>query len=339
VLNVISPAFTIAILGAIESLLSCVVADARTGDRHDSNKELIGQGIANCLSPLFGGIPATGAIARTATNIRNGGTSPVAGVIHAVTILLVMLLVAPWAGQVPLACMAPVLMVVAYNMSEMHQVRQIWKGPRSDIIVLSVTFVLTVFADLTVAVTFGLLAAAVLFIKRMGESHRIEKVLPDTADPRSKVRAVHAQQNDCLQATILNVEGVLFFGAATKFEEKILEHIPEIRMLILRMGRVPLIDATGDKALRTIADRCRKHGVRLRVTGLQVQPTEVLKATGLLDAIGAENVFDRTGPALDAAIAEMDPLICATCPHVAFQECLELKRKGVLMTADSRRES
>src|SRR5436190_5140452 len=159
VLNVISPAFTIAILGAIESLLSCVVADARTGDRHDSNKELIGQGIANCLSPLFGGIPATGAIARTATNIRNGGTSPVAGVVHAVTILLVMMLFAPMAGRVPLACMAPVLMVVAYNMSEIHQVRHILKGPRSDGIVLGVTFFLTVFADLTVAVTFVLLAA------------------------------------------------------------------------------------------------------------------------------------------------------------------------------------
>src|SRR5688572_16182516 len=137
---VLPPAFTIAILGAIESLLSCVVADARTGDRHDSNKELIGQGIANCLSPLFGGIPATGAIARTATNIRNGATSPVAGVVHAITLLLIMVLFAPLASRVPLACMAPVLMVVAYNMSEIHQVRHILKGPGSDIMVLAVTF-------------------------------------------------------------------------------------------------------------------------------------------------------------------------------------------------------
>ena len=339
ILYVISPAFTIAVLGAIESLLSCVVADARTGDRHDSNKELIGQGIANCLSPIFGGIPATGAIARTATNIRNGGTSPVAGVIHAVTILLVMMLFAPMAGRVPLACMAPVLMVVAYNMSEIHQVRHILKGPRSDGIVLGVTFFLTVFADLTVAVTFGLLAAALLFIKRMGESHRIEKVLPDASDPRSKVRAVHAKHNDCPQVTILNVEGALFFGAATKFEQEILEHIPRIRMLIVRMGHVPVVDATGEKALRTIADSCRKHGVQLRVTGLQPQALEVFTATGLLDSIGADNIFSRTGPAIDAAIAEMDPLICAACPYVAFQECPELKRKGVLMTADSRRES
>ena len=339
VLHVISPAFTIAILGAIESLLSCVVADARTGDRHDSNKELIGQGIANCLSPLFGGIPATGAIARTATNIRNGASSPVAGVVHAVVLLLIMLLLAPWAGQIPLACMAPVLMVVAWNMSEIHQVRHILRGPRSDRIVLGVTFFLTVFADLTVAVTFGLLAAAVLFIKRMGESHRIEKVLPDASDPRSKVRASHARENDCLQVTILNVEGALFFGAATKFEQEILEHISRIRMLIVRMGHVPVVDATGEKALRTIAGSCREHKVRLLVTGLQPQPLEVFTSTGLLDMIGRDRVFARTGPALDAAIAGMDPLICAACPYVAFQECPELKRQGLLMTADSRGES
>jgi SulP family sulfate permease len=339
VLFVIAPAFTIAILGAIESLLSCVVADARTGDRHDSNRELIGQGIANCLSPLFGGIPATGAIARTATNIRSGATSPVSGVIHAVMLLLILMLFAPWASRIPLACMAPVLMVVAYNMSEIHQVRHILKGPRGDGIVLGVTFFLTVFADLTVAVTFGLLAAALLFIKKMGESHRIEKVLPDAADPRSKVRAVHATHNDCPQATILNVEGALFFGAATKFEQEILGHIPNIRTLIVRMGRVSVVDATGEKALRTIAERCLKHGVVLLVTGLQPQAAQVFGSTGLLAMIGKENVFARTGPALNTAIARMDPLICATCPHVAFQECPELKRKGVLMTADSRGES
>src|SRR5262245_48129433 len=182
-LYVIRPAFTIAILGAIESLLSCVVADVKSGDRHDSNKELIGQGIANCLASAFGGIPATGAIARTATNIRSGGSSPVSGIMHAVTILVIMMILAPWAGQVPLACLAPVLMVVAYNMSEFDQVRHILKGTRSDVVVLAVTFFLTVFADLTLAVEFGLLMAAVLFIKRMSDIHRIQKVLPDATDP------------------------------------------------------------------------------------------------------------------------------------------------------------
>ena len=150
-MHVIQPAFTIAVLGAIESLLSCVVADAKQGDRHDSNKELIGQGIANCLAPLFGGIPATGAIARTATNIRNGGNSPVAGVVHSLTLFVIMLLFAPSAAKIPLACLAPDLMVVAYHMSEIQQIKHILKGTRSDIAVLGITFFLTVFADLTVA--------------------------------------------------------------------------------------------------------------------------------------------------------------------------------------------
>jgi len=339
VMYVIPPAFTIAILGAIESLLSCVVADARTGDRHDSRKELIGQGIANCLAPIFGGIPATGAIARTATNIRSGGTSPVSGVVHAMTLLFIMLLFAPSAGRVPLACMAPVLMVVAYNMSEIHQVRHILKGTRSDIMVLAVTFFLTVFADLTVAVTFGLLAACVLFIKRMGDAHRIEKVLPDNSRPDQELRAVRPEHADCPQLTILNVDGALFFGAASKFETEILDHISSIRMLIVRMGRVPIVDATGEKALRKILDDCRKHNVHLRIAGLQSQPVGMFKATGLLEAIGTEHVFPRTGPAIDAALAEMDPMICAACPHTAFRECPDLKKNAILLAADSRRES
>ena len=335
-LYVIRPAFTIAILAAIESLLSCVVADVKSGDRHDSNKELIGQGIANCLAALFGGIPATGAIARTATNIRSGGNSPVAGVVHAVTLLVIMLLFAPWAGMVPLACLAPVLMVVAYNMSEIHQVRHILKGTQSDIIVLAITFFLTVFADLTVAVEFGLLMSAVLFIKRMSDIHRIEKVLPDASDPKQRVRAVHDEHNDCPQVTILNVEGALFFGAATKFEKEVLNHIPLIRMLIIRLGRVPIIDATGERALMTIAESCRKHKVHLMISGLQEQPAEMLGSTGLLDVVGRNNVFPRTGPAIETALSEMDLGICATCPYTAFRECQNLKSRGILETAATR---
>jgi SulP family sulfate permease len=315
-------------LGAIESLLSCVVADSRTGDHHDSNRELIGQGIANCLAPVFGGIPATGAIARTATSIRNGATSPVAGVVHAATLLMIMLLLAPWAGKIPLACMAPVLMFVAYNMAEIHQARHILKGTKSDVAVLAVTFFLTVFADLTVAVEFGLLGAAILFIKRMGDTHQVQKVLPDASHPREKVRAVGGEDQDCPQVTILSVDGALFFGAATKFEQEVLEYVPHIRRLILRMGRVPIVDATGEKALRAVAESCRKRGIGLRVTGLQPQPLEVLRSTGLLDAIGEANVFPRTGPALNAAIAEMDTAICAGCGHSAFRECAELKKQG-----------
>jgi SulP family sulfate permease len=336
---VIRPAFTIAILGAIESLLSCVVADAKTGDRHDSNKELIGQGIANCLASMFGGIPATGAIARTATNIRSGGNSPVAGVMHAVTLLTVMLLLAPWAGSIPLACLAAVLMVVAYNMSEMHQIRHIIRGTRSDSIVLGVTFFLTVFADLTLAVEFGLLIAAVLFIKRMGDVHRIEKVLPDISDPRQRVRTIHNQYNDCPQVTILNVEGALFFGAATKFEQEVLAHIPLIRTLVVRMGRVPVMDATGERALRAIHESCTKHNVQLLISGLQPQPEELLKSTGLLAAIGRHGIFARTGPAIDTAITRMDRSTCASCQFTAFRECTDLKKQGILEAAAFRRET
>jgi sulfate permease, SulP family len=336
---VIRPAFTIAILGAIESLLSCVVADVKSGDRHDSNKELVGQGIANCLASVFGGIPATGAIARTATNVRSGGNSPVAGMVHAATLFVIMLLFAPWAGQVPLACLAPVLMVVAFNMSEIHQIKHIVRGAKSDIIVLAITFFLTVFADLTVAVEFGLLMAAVLFIKRMSDIHRIEKVLPDSSDPRNKVRAIHDAHNDCPQATILNVEGALFFGAATKFEKEVLEHIPMIRTLIIRMGRVPVVDATGERALTTIEENCRKHKVRLMISGLQSQPVEMLASTGLLEKIGAANIFTRTGAAIDAAIARMEVSICATCPFSAFRECADLKLRGFLEAAETRKES
>src|SRR5262245_43115817 len=336
---VLRPAFTIAILGAVESLLSCVVADTQTGDHHDSNKELVGQGIANCLAPLFGGIPATGAIARTATNIRSGGSSPIAGVTHAFTVLVTLLIFAPMASKVPLACLAPVLMVVAYNMSEFHQVRHILKGTRSDVLVLAITFFLTVFADLTVAVEFGLLMAAVLFIKRMSDVHRIEKVLPDLSDPRQKVRAVHDEHNDCPQMTILNIEGALFFGAATKFEQAVLEHTPLIRMLIIRMGRVPVMDATGERALTTIAESCRRNKVRLMITGLQLQPTEVLESTGLLNTIGKENIFPRTGPAIDSALAQMEIGVCATCPYTVFRECADLKLNGIAEAFASRKES
>jgi SulP family sulfate permease len=331
---VIRPAFTIAILGGIESLLSCVVADAKTGERHDSNKELRGQGIANILSSIFGGIPATGAIARTATNIRSGGNSPMAGVIHAVTILVIMMVFAPWAAMVPLACLAPVLMVVAYNMSETHQVKHILKGTTSDMIVLGITFFLTVFTDLTVAVEFGLLSAAVLFIKRMSDVHRIEKVTPDASN-RGKVRTAH-QYHDCPQLTILNIEGALFFGAATKFEQEIRSHIPTIRTLIMRMGKVPVVDATGERALHSIWDHCRKHHVNLYISGLQPQPAEVLESTGLLDIIGRKNFFPRTGPAIDAAMTKMDVGICLTCPRSAFLECADLKKRGAMELATAR---
>jgi SulP family sulfate permease len=240
-----------------------------------------------------------------------------------------MLLFAPWARQIPLAALAPILMVVAWNMSEIYQIRHILKGTRSDIAVLAITFLLTVFADLTVAVQFGLLMAAILFIKRMSDVHRVEKVLPDATDPKSKVRAVGNQPKDCPQATILSVEGALFFGAARQFEREVAEHLTNIRTLILRMGRVPVIDATGEKALRAILEECERSEVLLLVSGLQPQPREVLESTGLLACIGPEHLFTRTGPALNVAITRMDVKLCSYCPHFVFRECEELKYRGV----------
>ena len=194
--------------------------------------------------------------------------------------------------------------------------------------VLGITFFLTVFADLTVAVQFGLLM--VLFIKKMSDVHRIEKVLPDIKDPKSKVRAVKDRLMNCPQATILTVEGPLFFGAAQKFEQETLLHVHNARTLILRMGRVPIVDATGEKALRNIWEECQKHQVKALISGLQPQPMEVLESTGLLDLFEKENVFTRTGAAIDVAIARMDLEVCSYCPHFVFRECEEMKYKGVV---------
>jgi sulfate permease, SulP family len=224
-------------------------------------------------------------------------------------------------------------------MSEIHQVRHILKGTRSDVAVLAITFFLTVFADLTVAVQFGLLMAAVLFIKRMSDVHRVDKVLPDVTDPKSKVRAVGNQPKDWPQATILSVEGALFFGAARQFEREVTEHITNIRTLILRMGRVPVIDATDEKALRTILEECEKKEVLLLISGLQPQPREGLESTRLVARVGPDHLFTRTGPALNMAISRMDAKTCSYCPHFVFQECEELKYRGVQEFGRQRQES
>jgi len=219
--------------------------------------------------------------------------------------------------------------VVAWNMSEVHQIDHLLKGTRSDIAVLVTTLLLTVFADLTVAVEFGLLMAAILFIKRMSDVQRVQKVLPDSSDPKCKVRAIDDQTADCPQTIILTVEGALFFGAAQKFEQETLEHIPTMKSLILRMGKVPVIDATGEKALRSIWEDSQKHKVILLISGLAPQPAEVLESTGLLSLIGKENIFARTGPALDFAISRMDVERCAECPSYVFRECEDLKYRGL----------
>jgi SulP family sulfate permease len=325
--QLLRPAFVIAMLGGIESLLSAVVADGMTGTRHNSNRELIGQGIANMATPFFGGIPATGAIARTATNIKNGATSPMSGVIHGLVVLVVLLSLAPYASHIPLASMAPILMVVAWNMSERKEFMHVLLTKTSDSLILVMTFLLTVFTNLTLAVEVGLFLAVILFVKRMSELLTVAKVLPDPSDKKKKVRShIVKEGRDCPQITIYTIEGPLFFGAAQMFETSILDTIHRRpKILILRMGKVPYMDTTGESNLASIVRHFKKQGGMILLSGLQPQPKEVLKRTGLYEEIGGdEHFFEHTGDAIHFALANLDHNKCIGCKHFAFQECTRL---------------
>lgn len=328
------PALIIAMLGSIESLLSAVVADGMTGTRHHSNRELIGQGIANIVAPLFGGIPATGAIARTATNIKNGAASPLSGMFHGVTVLLVLMMFAPYASDIPLAAMAPVLMVVAWNMSERKHFARIAGTRTADSVVLVITFLLTVLADLTVAVEVGLLLAAVLFVKRMSELLTVSKVLPDPAAKNEKVASHRVREgHDCPQLAIFTVEGALFFGAAAVFETTVMSTIhSRPRFLLLRLSRVPFLDTTGESNLAVVVKDMHKHGGIVLISGIQPQPRDVLRRTGLDRIIGEDRFFSHTGEAIDYALQRMDANTCLGCSQFAFRECAGLS-KGVSETA------
>ncbi|MGJ7921580.1 SulP family inorganic anion transporter [Neobacillus sp. LXY-4] len=324
----LQPAFVIAILGGIESLLSAVVADGMSGTKHNSNKELIGQGIANMVTPLFGGIPATGAIARTATNIKNGAVSPMSGIIHGLIVLLVLLLFAPYASHIPLASMAPILMVVAWNMSERKAFAHVLFTKTSDSFILVITFLLTVFSNLTIAVEVGLILAAILFVKRMSGLLTVAKVLPDHSSEDKKVApyVVH-DGHDCPQIGIFTIEGPLFFGAAQMFEQSIMStinHRPLV--LILRMGKVPYMDTTGEGTLTSIVRHYQKHGGTILISGIQAQPMEVLRKTGLLHEIGNNHFFEHTGDAIDYALTHLNYHKCVGCRNFAFQECSQLSK-------------
>ncbi|MHC0035658.1 SulP family inorganic anion transporter [Pseudoneobacillus sp. C159] len=328
VTQLIPPAFVIAALGGIESLLSAVVADGMTGTKHNSNKELIGQGIANIVTPLFGGIPATGAIARTATNIKNGATSPISGVIHSLVVLLVLLLLAPYASKIPLASMAPVLMIVAWNMSERKAFIGVLKTKTSDSIILAITFLLTVFTNLTLAVEVGLILAAILFVKRMSEVSSVEKVLPDQGDKGKKVSPrIVSEGHNCPQISIFTVEGPLFFGVAQMFENSIMNTINlHPKVLILRMGRVPYMDTTGEANLKSIVRHFQKQGGTLILSGLNKQPNETLIKTGLFQEIGEQYMFEHTGEAINYALTILDRSQCQGCKHFAFHECTRFSK-------------
>jgi sulfate permease, SulP family len=323
--TLIGPAFVIAALGGIESLLSAVVADGMTNTKHNSNRELLGQGVANMITPLFGGIPATGAIARTATNIKNGAVSPFSGIIHAVVVLGILVLFAPYASSIPLASMAPILMVVAWNMSERHVFKHVLKTKTADSFVLVVTFLLTIFVNLTVAVEVGLLLAVVLFTKRMSDMIVTEKALPN---PDSKHQKVESQMvrddHDCPQISIYNVEGPLFFGSAGEFEQSIMNKLDsKPRVLLLRMAKVPFIDTTGEAYFSRIVKDFSKQGVVV-ISGIRPQPKSMLKKTGLYDYIGKEHFFAHTGDAINFAFQHLKKDKCLGCKHFAFRECAVL---------------
>jgi len=286
--NLFPPAVTIALLAAIESLLSAVVADGMIDDRHDSNQELMAQGIANIFSPLFGGIPATGAIARTATNVKNGGRTPVSGMVHAVTLLAIVLIAAPLAKFIPLATLSAVLLVVAFNMGEWHHFTRLLKWPKSDAAVFLAAFGLTVLIDLTVAVEVGMVLAAVLFIKRISETTQIMAVdeRTDTAGSHDSLVGKEVPRD----VLVFRIFGAFFFGVADRLETALKRARQEPKILILRMREVLAMDATGLNALEDLHEKLRRRNKYLILNGPHAQPYMMMDRAGFLDMLGRENV-------------------------------------------------
>ena len=295
-------AVTIALLGAIESLLSATVADGVIEDRHDSNTELIAQGAANLLTPLFGGIPATGAIARTMTNINNGGRTPVAGIVHAVVLLLILLLLMPLAQYIPMACLAGVLVVVAYNMSGWRTFKALLRNPRSDVAVLLITFFLTVVFDLTVAIEVGLLIACVLFLKRVMETTEIS-VIRDEIDPSAGTDlTLHEEHLTVPEGVeVYEINGPYFFGIATKFEELMAQMGDRPRVRVIRMRKVPFIDSTGLHNLTTLCEMSRREKIEVVLSGVNEQVHGALERAGIIEMLGGENVCPNIHVALERA--------------------------------------
>lgn len=295
----VSPAISIALLVAIESLLSALVADGMIGGRHRSNAELMGQGIANIGSVLFGGIPATGAIARTATNVRNGGRTPIAGLVHAATLLIVLLAAGRLAALIPMASLAGILIVVAYNMSEWHAFVRLFRGPRSDVLVLATTFVLTIVVDLTVAIQAGVVLASLLFMRRMAQVTEV-RALTDPLELAEETLSFDAAAMP-EGIDVFEINGSFCFGAARKFTETLSARREQTKVVILRMRHVLAIDATGIKALDDVASRLHDKGARLFLSGVQPQPLKALAKSGVVDRIGREHLFLDFPSALTAA--------------------------------------
>ena len=302
--NLFPVAITIAVLGAIESLLSAAVADGVIGDRHDSNTELIAQGVANVVTPIFGGIPATGAIARTMTNINNGGKTPIAGIIHAIVLLLILLLLMPLAQYIPRACLAGVLVIVSYNMSGWRTFKSLLKSPKSDVTVLLITFFLTVIFDLTVAIEWGLVIACVLFMRRVMETTEIS-VIKDEIDPNKESDLEVHEENLIVpkNVEVYEINGPYFFGIATKFEEMMSQlgnhERPQVR--IVRMRKVPFIDSTGVHNLTTLCEMSQKDNIHIVLSGVNEKVHKVLEKSGFYALLGEENICPNINVALERA--------------------------------------
>jgi SulP family sulfate permease len=283
------PAFTIALLGAIESLLSATVADGMANTHHDPNQELIGQGIANVVAPLFGGFAATGAIARTATNIRNGADSPIAGVVHCVFLLLVILLLAPLAAHIPLTALAAILFFVAWNMSDVHRFAHIVKtAPRADVGILVLTFTLTVFSDLVVAVNVGVVLASLLFMRRMSKSVSIEEHSEAQLAADAGLGAGFVVPKDTV---VYSIDGPFFFGAAEYLEKTLRRSQNKVRTVVIRMGHVPFMDATGLSALDEIVADFQRVGTRVVLCEVRANVLEKLERARILARVGASGVY------------------------------------------------
>jgi SulP family sulfate permease len=298
------PAFTIALLAAVESLLSAVVADGMIGGRHRSNMELVAQGVANIASPLFGGMPATGAIARTATNVKNGGRTPVAGMTHAVTLLLITLFFGRWAGLIPLATLAAILVVVAFHMSEWRTFVSEFRAPKSDVAVLITTFLLTVLVDLTVAIEVGIVLAAFLFMRRMAEVTNISVLTHEFTDPVDDFeRDPNAVRRRAIPegVQVYEITGPFFFGAAEMFKDRVGRIAGKPKVLIIRMRHVPAIDSTGLHALRELVHRSRKEGMLVILSDVHAQPVVALDRSGLYDELTEDNIHGNIDDALNRA--------------------------------------
>lgn len=291
VIKLIKPAFTIAILASIESLLSAVVADGMIGKKHNSNMELIGQGVANIASGLFGGIPATGAIARTAANVKNGGRTPIAGITHAVTLFLIMIIFMPLAKYIPLTVLAAILMIVSYNMSELKVFKAMLKGPKSDVIILITTCLLTVIFDLVVAIEIGMVIAMFLFMRRMANNLEVNMMDSDECAEFTELNGIDTS-NIGKGIVVYEIEGALFFGAVDTFMDAIKKIDSESSVLILRMRHVSMLDATGYKVLKNIEEKCNKDNIKLVMSGVNDQPYKVMKNMGMVKRLGKER-FNR----------------------------------------------